>query len=194
MSKNAYIKANALEKTFDGEKVTDGLGFCFDEPGIYIVEGESGSGKTTLIRLLAGLITPDGGSVEACGKIGVVFQEPRLFENVTLLENVRLVADKNTGEPFGAPEDLLRAVGLGDDLGKTAAESSGGMCQRTSICRALYYAPEILLCDEPFSAIDDANAALAVSLLEKFAETGILVVATHGGKAPFKNIKKVINL
>ncbi|MCR5056313.1 MAG: ATP-binding cassette domain-containing protein [Clostridia bacterium] len=194
MPETAYIKVNGLSKSFDGENVISGLNFTFDDPGIYVIEGESGSGKTTLLRMIAGLTAPDGGSIETRGRIGVVFQEPRLFENVSLLENVKLVADKNSGEPFGTPEELLTAVGLGDSLGKTAAESSGGMCQRTSICRAIYFAPDILLCDEPFSAIDDANASLSAALLERFSETGILIIATHGGKSPFKTAKAVIVL
>lgn len=193
MTDSPYIKANSITKAFGGETVLEDLSFEFNEPGIYIVEGDSGTGKTTLLRIIAGLETCDKGTVEKRGRIGYVFQEPRLFENVTLLENVRLVGEKkNSGGP-GAGE-LLEAVGLGDAKQKTAAESSGGMRQRASICRAIYYRPDILLCDEPFSAVDETNAKLAADLISRFAETGICIVATHGGETPFERLRSVISL
>lgn len=191
MSENRFVKALNMTKSFDGVTVIDDLSFEFDEPGIYLVQGDSGKGKTTLLRILAGLDKCDSGEVTVNGKTGVVFQEPRLFDNVSLLENVKLVSD---GTSAGDPMALLSAVGLGDDAGKTAAESSGGMCQRAAICRALYYGPDVLLCDEPFSAIDDNNTRLAAALLEQFALTGICIVATHGGDVPFDHVKAILTL
>ena len=190
-----FVKAGAAGKSFDGEKVLEGITFDFGEPGIYIVEGSSGSGKTTLLRIIAGLEHCDEGSVETNGKIGFVFQEPRLFENVSLLDNVKLAAGRKAQEVQNTdPAELLAAVGLSGSVEKLARESSGGMQQRAAICRALYFAPDILLCDEPFSAIDNANTILAAGLLDRFSEKGICIVATHGENLPFAKVKARISL
>ncbi len=191
MSDISYIKANSLNKAFGGETVIRDLSFEFSTPGIYVIEGDSGSGKTTLLRMIAGLETPDSGSLETAGRIGFVFQEPRLFDNVSLLENVKLVSSLKDS---AAPLKLLEELGLGDSATKKAREASGGMRQRTAVARAVYYAPDILLCDEPFSAVDDANMALAAKMLERFSQKGILVIATHGGALPFEKISATLRI
>ena len=190
-----FVKVVSLGKSFEGQRVLENLSFEFTDPGIRVIEGKSGSGKTTLLRILAGLETCDEGRAEVRGKTGFVFQEPRLFENLSLLENVKIAANgRYHVPPAYTPEELLNRVGLGDSMAKLARESSGGMRQRTAICRALYFNPDVLLCDEPFSSVDEANGILAAELISEFAENRICLIATHGENLPFGDVKKRIIL
>jgi len=165
--------------------------------------GPSGCGKTTLLRLVAGLETPDGGTIEVGGRapakaaedkmLGFVPQTPALLPwlsvlgNVTLPAKINKRADRRAGRtpPPDARrseiEALLRRVGLGDALHKLPAQLSGGMRQRTAIVRAFGLRPAVLLMDEPFSALDEfTREALQEELLDLWGELGATVLfVTH---------------
>ena len=129
------------------------------------IVGPSGCGKSTLLRLIAGLIGPSSGKVTIDGAaidgprrdVGVVFQAPTLLPWANVLDNVlfplKILHRLAPGSPAKGRE-LLRLVGLSDFERKMPSELSGGMQQRTSICRALITDPDILLMDEPFGALD----------------------------------------
>jgi NitT/TauT family transport system ATP-binding protein len=130
------------------------------------VLGPSGCGKSTLLRLIAGLIRPTRGRVEIYGipvteprdEIGIVFQRPTLLPWFDVLGNVtfpmRHKYGRVTAEERNRAEELLALVGLTDFFNKRIDELSGGMQQRVAIARALLLDPDILLMDEPFSALD----------------------------------------
>jgi NitT/TauT family transport system ATP-binding protein len=127
--------------------------------------GPSGCGKSTLLMIAAGLLAPSGGSVSIEGQIvdrprtdiGIVFQSPVLLEWRTAFANVMLQAEARRMDRNLASRrarELLASVGLAGFEDKYPHELSGGMRQRVSICRALIHAPEYLLMDEPFGALD----------------------------------------
>jgi NitT/TauT family transport system ATP-binding protein len=130
------------------------------------VVGPSGCGKSTLLRLIAGLIRPTRGRVEIYGmpvteprdEIGIVFQRPTLLAWFDVLGNVtfpmRHKYGRVTAEERRRAHELLALVGLADFATKRIDELSGGMQQRVAIARALLLDPDILLMDEPFSALD----------------------------------------
>ena len=136
------------------------------------IVGFSGSGKTTLINLLAGLADPDGGEVLKGGRPvrgpgpdrGVVFQSYSLMPWLTVIENVALAVDSVFGDRPG-PERRARVdryvamVGLADARDKRPAQLSGGMRQRVAVARALAANPDVLLLDEPLSALDALTRA-----------------------------------
>ncbi|HET7298594.1 MAG TPA: ABC transporter ATP-binding protein [Burkholderiales bacterium] len=134
------------------------------------VVGPSGCGKSSLMKLISGLHAPASGSLTFEGKpvtgplksVGMAFQNSNLLPWRTALENVLLPLE--IVEPYrsnfdrrkfsGKAKELLHSVGLAEFTEKHPWELSGGMQQRTSICRALIHEPEILLLDEPFAALD----------------------------------------
>lgn len=147
--------------------VLDRITETFAPGAITSVIGESGCGKTTLLRILAGLIAPTSGAVtytadgqSVVPRVGVVFQEPRLFPWLTVFENVELAVRHDTPavrkQKVGA---VLERVGLAERAAGLPAVLSGGMAQRVGIARALVAEPDLLLLDEPFSALDALTRA-----------------------------------
>lgn len=128
--------------------------------------GPSGCGKSTLLRMIAGLITPSAGRCEIYGwpvrqprdEVGLVFQRPTLLPWLTISGNVLFPARHRHGRVSSRDreraEQVIRMVGLEDFRNAYPHELSGGMQQRAGIARALFDDPEILLMDEPFSALD----------------------------------------
>jgi NitT/TauT family transport system ATP-binding protein len=152
----------------DGSEVValDDTSFSIDRHEFIAVIGPSGCGKSTLLRILAGLIRPTSGQVSIYGKkldgprdeIGIVFQKPTLLPWLTIRDNLTFPMKHKYGrvtpQERERGEELLELVGLKEFGGKRPDELSGGMQQRAGIARALLHDPEILLMDEPFSALD----------------------------------------
>ncbi|MGW7069019.1 ABC transporter ATP-binding protein [Streptomyces sp. NPDC054855] len=128
------------------------------ETGEFVVlVGPSGCGKTTLLRLVAGFERPATGTVQVRRKVGVVFQQPRLFPWRTVGGNLSFALARHgvvRGERGCRVQELLSLVGLPGMAGRRTWELSGGQQQRVAIARALATQPQILLMDEPFAALD----------------------------------------
>ena len=151
------------------------------DPGERIaVMGPSGCGKTSLLRMIAGLQSPDSGTVElAARRLSFVFQEPRLLPWLIAEENVRLVLpDAHQSEDAAA---WLSHFGLSDAAGKLPAELSGGMQQLVSLARALVCASDLLLLDEPFKALDATAKQNAISAVSGGTDAAIILV-THDAR------------
>jgi NitT/TauT family transport system ATP-binding protein len=186
----------AFPKPGGGELlVLDGINFSLVQGEIVGLLGRSGSGKSTLLRLIAGLARPNGGNVMYLGRpvegpadgISMVFQSFALFPWLTVLENVELGLEALKLPPKEISSRALAAIDLIGLDGYESAyprELSGGMRQRVGFARALVVHPNILLMDEPFSALDVLTAEnLRTDLLELWSEgrlpiKGILLV-TH---------------
>jgi NitT/TauT family transport system ATP-binding protein len=157
------------------------------------VLGPSGCGKSTLLRMVAGLLKPSAGQVEVFGMpvsgprddIGIVFQKPTLLPWATVEENVLFPVRHKTGHVTPRDreraEELLAMVGLQGFNKRLPDELSGGMQQRVGIARALHMDPDILLMDEPFSALDAlTREVMGFDLLRIFsARPKTVVFITH---------------
>ena len=152
----------------------------FAAGGFHVLLGPNGAGKSTLMRVLAGLVTPTGGTVEVLGsdphsvrsRMAYMSHAPMLYEELSAMENLRyfsrLQQPGATCDCSGSPEMALRAVGLDPMLTRPVSQFSQGMRQRVSMARALVGDPELLLLDEPFSNMDVGGARELVSLLLDF--------------------------
>jgi NitT/TauT family transport system ATP-binding protein len=156
------------------------------------VVGPSGCGKSTLLKLVGGLIPPTAGEVRIAGKpvteppddVGIVFQNPVLLAWRTVLRNVMMpveVRGLDRASHLARAKALLKTAGLSDFEQKYPWQLSGGMQQRTSICRALVHDPKIVLMDEPFGALDAmTRERMNLELQRIHGETGkTVLLITH---------------
>jgi sulfonate transport system ATP-binding protein len=146
-----------------GRLVLDGVDLAVDEHAAVALVGTSGCGKTTLLRIICGLEQATDGRLTLGGHavrgprrdVGIVFQEPRLMPWFNVRENIRLaLLDFPAASQEATISGLLRDVGLSDFADALPRELSGGMAQRVAIARALARKPQVLLLDEPLSALD----------------------------------------
>ena len=144
--------------TVRGEVVAaKGLSFSVDEGEFVAIIGPSGCGKTTLLSLAAGLLKPSAGSIERRGSYGYMLQKDELFSWRTIEKNIFLpleIRKQNTPRARKRALGLAEKYGLKDFLKSYPAQLSGGMRQRAALIRTLATDPDVLLLDEPFSALD----------------------------------------
>jgi len=189
-------------KSFDATEVLRGVSFALAKGETLVIMGGSGSGKTVMLRLVAGLIRPDAGTIRVFGqpiehlseeallpirrRMGYVFQAAALFDSLSVRENVAYPLREHTrcheGEVEARVVRNLRLVGLGPEvLSLLPSELSGGMKKRVGIARALSVEPEVLLFDEPTAGLDPTNARLVAELIQELhggvCDTAIVV--TH---------------
>jgi len=186
----APVVASDLTKRYDDTLVFDGLDLRVDPGEVCCLLGPSGCGKTTLLHLLAGLEDPTDGRVDIDGEAvtgpdyrwGVVFQDPLLYPWLSVRENVEIGPRLRGEEPDSdRVDDLLDLVGLDGVADADTSDLSGGMAQRASLARTLANEPEVLLLDEPFSALDQlTKTELQDELLRIVDELGVTAVfVTH---------------
>lgn len=172
------ICLDRVSKSYGERSVLRDISFTFDGPGILAVTGANGSGKTTLLRLLAGLETPDSGEIRMpnIDRISYVFQDYRLVPALSALKNIELVLDSaNRAEG----QKWLHAVGLSEQADVSPSLLSGGMQQRLAIARALAYGGDLLLLDEPFSALDGEWKQRMMETVAQYAASHPVVLVSH---------------
>ena len=199
MNDNVLFEIKGLQKKFGELTVFDGLDETISKGDVVVIIGPSGGGKSTFIRCLnlleqptAGTILFEGQDITAKGfdvnrhrqKVGMVFQQFNLFNNLTVLENITISQIKVKGlsqaESEAKAMTLLKRVGLDDKAGSYPSQLSGGQKQRIAIVRALAMEPDVLLIDEPTSALDPEMVGEVLQVISDLAKDGItMVVVTH---------------
>ncbi|MBM3219091.1 MAG: ATP-binding cassette domain-containing protein [Candidatus Rokubacteria bacterium] len=196
------VEAKDVRKSFETLAVLKGVSFRLDKGETLVVMGGSGSGKTVLLRIIDGLLRPDGGAVmlfdqhierlseEAMlpvrRRLGYVFQGAALFDSLTVEENVafplREHTDLSAREIHERVIHFLSLVGLDEKvLPQLPAELSGGMRKRVGIARALIGQPDVLLFDEPTAGLDPTNSKLVGELISELGSEvcDTAIVVTH---------------
>ena len=177
------IRGRAIEKRYGRKRVLTGVDVAVPVGGFALVTGPNGSGKTTLLRMVAGLAAPSRGDLVVGAdrsQVGYLAHEPLVYRELTALENLDLF-----GRLYRVPERrerigmLLERFGLWDARSERVSAYSRGMTQRLALCRVLLHEPDLLVLDEPYSALDEDGAALLDRELDALAGARTLVVATH---------------
>ena len=203
-----WIKIEGITKVFDGVKALDNINFTVDKGEFLSILGPSGCGKTTLLRILIGIEVADEGKIfihdeditnlnPSKRHMGIVFQNYALFPNMTVLQNVEYALKINKETKANAREkamEILEKVGLKDHLNKKPHEMSGGQQQRVAIARTLALNPDVILFDEPMSALDaDNRLTLRREFKEIQRQFGItMIYITHDQEEAFSLSDRVM--
>jgi phospholipid/cholesterol/gamma-HCH transport system ATP-binding protein len=201
---DAHVVFSEVCMAFGGRQVFRQLSCRFPRGKISVILGGSGLGKSTLLRLIGGLVHPQGGRIIVDGdditrlserqmyavrqKLGMMFQGGALLDSLTIFDNLAFPLREHTrlsaAEIAAAVHERLQAVGLSDVDALLPGQLSGGMIKRVALARAIMMNPVILLCDEPFSGLDPISSrrieALLVGINRQFGVT-MVVVSHHIG-------------
>lgn len=193
MSVDRVIDVKGLTKRFGDKLVVDHFDIAVPKGAIYGFLGPNGSGKTTTIRMLCGLLVPDGGEGQCLGfdirreagkikaEVGYMTQKFSLYEDLTIRENLDFVArmygvKDRKGRVAGALADL----GLADRAGQLAGTLSGGWKQRLALAACLIHDPKLLLLDEPTAGVDPKARRDFWDEIRRLSKAGVTVlVSTH---------------
>ncbi len=197
--KDELLVVEHLNKSFHRLQVLSDISTVFRRNEVVSIIGPSGGGKSTFLRCLNLLETPTSGKilfngVDICDKkqdldrhrqkIGMVFQQFNLFNNMNVMNNLTVAPIKIKGVEKETAEakavELLERVGLADRTDAYPSQLSGGQKQRIAIVRALMMEPEVMLFDEPTSALDPEMIGEVLDVMKRLAETGMtMIVVTH---------------
>ena len=191
------IDVKGLKKNYGGLQVLKGVDLTIDKGDCVVLVGPSGCGKSTFLRCLNRLEEPDGGKVIFNGKavtdhdidhvrqkMGMVFQHFNLFPHLTVKKNITLAPVKlglmKQAEADAKAMELLERIGLADKADTYPNMLSGGQKQRIAIVRALAMNPDVLLFDEPTSALAPEMVGEVLELMKELARSGMtMVCVTH---------------
>ena len=212
------LEINNLSKIYgEGEnkvKALDNVSLSIEQGEVVLIVGSSGSGKSTLLNMIGLLDQPTNGKIFIDGtntttlddneissfrnkKLGFIFQFSNLLTDLSVLENVLLPREiegtNNTAEKDA--RDLLKTVGLEDQMYKRANKISGGQAQRVAIARGLINKPSIVLADEPTGNLDSVSSGKIVQLMKSMAKklNQTFIIVTHE-KEIFGDVDRVITI
>lgn len=187
------VRAVQIEKWLGQTRVLAGVSLELPAGGGLAILGPNGAGKSTLLKVLAGLMAPSAGRIEWWGlpsarhgpglrrRLGVVLQEPMLYPELTPLEHLALSARLyGLSDPADRIREMLEWAGLQAYARRRVGRLSRGMQQRLALARAFLHQPDVLLLDEPATALDEeARAALVARVAEVRAAGAALLLVTH---------------
>jgi ABC-2 type transport system ATP-binding protein len=192
MSGSAALVVRGLSKSF-GRKIIAGLDLTIEPGEFYALLGPNGAGKTTTLRMIAGLMRPDSGTISVFGRdvltdplaaksiMAWLPDEPLLYDRLSPMEYLEFVAGLWRVEPALAKaraEELLETLGLWAHRHERCEGFSRGMKQKTVLAGALIHNPRFLLLDEPFTGLDAASARLVKEMLQTRAAAGAAIILT----------------
>ena len=194
------VAVEKVYKSFAGHNVLNGISLRVNQGETLAVLGRSGTGKSVLLRLIIGLDTPDSGTIRIHGqtiaglaidpmgeirkKMGFLFQQAALYDSLTVQQNVAFPLehhrrDMPKSERADRVRQLLAEVGMDSDIDKMPSDISGGMQKRVGLARALALEPEILLLDEPASALDPISTQRIEELIAELKADYCIAMVTH---------------
>ena len=191
------LEARGVSKRYGARHAVREVSLAARAGELVAIIGPNGAGKTTLLSILAGETRPDGGTVSRPpAEIGWVPQQPALYGRLTVAENLRLFARlERCADVAAAVERMLAQTGLGDRAGDRVETLSGGNRQRVNVAIGLLSAPEVLLLDEPSTALDPGQRERLWEFLRGLVEGGTAIVySTHNVQEAERHAHRVVVL
>jgi len=189
------VAIRGLNKSFGQTRAVCNLSMDIPRGSMFGFVGPNGAGKTTALSMMTGLLKPDSGQIWITGlnvwenlpavkaRIGVLPDRLRLFDRLSgqeLLTYTGLLRGMDKATVAERSQDLLRALGLADDARKAVADYSAGMTKKIGLACAVIHAPDLLVLDEPFEAIDPVSARVIADILAGFTrDGGTVILSSH---------------
>ena len=188
------IKVKNVSKHFANETAIDYSDITFEKGKSYMLLGASGCGKSTLLNMIAGILSPESGTIEIAGedmtkksqkekdkfriqKIGYIFQDFKLIPEMTVMDNIAILRLEKVD--ISDTDKILDALGILDKKNKKVKHLSGGEKQRVAIARAIVKKPEIILADEPTGNLNFAIGEAVIKQLIEVSKGKTLIAVTH---------------
>jgi ABC-type sugar transport system ATPase subunit len=191
------LRIESVSKTFPGVRALDGVSFDVEAGSVHAIVGENGAGKSTLMQIVAGVLRPDGGSLEFGGEtlhlrstrdaaergIAIVFQELNLAPNMTVAENIGLGIEPSTLRIFVNRSELrarasaiLDQLGIRLDLDARVGDLTIAQQQLIEICKSLVQTPRLLILDEPTSSLSESETILLFRVIANLKAAGVTML------------------
>ena len=188
------IKVKNVSKHFANETAIDYSDITFEKGKSYMLLGASGCGKSTLLNMIAGILSPESGTIEISGedmtkksqkekdkfriqKIGYIFQDFKLIPEMTVLDNIAILRLEKVD--ISDADKVLDSLGILEKKNKKVKHLSGGEKQRVAIARAIVKKPDIILADEPTGNLNFAIGEAVIKQLIEVSEGKTLIAVTH---------------
>ena len=188
------IKITNLSKHFQNETAIDYSDLVFEDGKSYMLLGASGCGKSTLLNMIAGILSPESGTIEIAGeemssksqkekdkfrinKIGYIFQDFKLIPEMSVIDNINILRLEKVDT--SAADEVLGSLGILDKKHKKVKNLSGGERQRVAIARAIVKKPDIILADEPTGNLNFAIGEAVIKQLIEISKGKTLIAVTH---------------
>ena len=188
------ISVKNVSKTFKNETAIDYKNITFESGKSYILLGASGCGKSTLLNMIAGILSPEKGTIEIDGvdmtkatqkekdlfrikNIGYIFQDFKLITDMTVMDNISIL--KLEGVDTSKAEEVLKSLEMYEKRNKKVKHLSGGEKQRVAIARAIVKSPAIILADEPTGNLNFAIGEAVIKQLTEISKGKTLIAVTH---------------
>ncbi len=188
------IRITNVSKQFSNETAIHYRDLQFEDGKSYMLLGASGCGKSTLLNMVAGILSPESGSIEINGeemtqksqkekdkfriqKIGYIFQDFKLITEMTVMDNIHILRLENVDTSNAS--DILRQLGMEDKKNKKVKHLSGGEKQRVAIARAIVKMPDIILADEPTGNLNFEIGEAVIRQLLEVSQGKTLIAVTH---------------
>ena len=206
MTAELALATRALTKSYGSRRALDGLDLTVPTGVVYGFLGPNGAGKTTTMRLLTGLLRPDGGTIEMLGRpfsrsdrhrlfdVGALVESPSFYPYLSGKENLRALASAGPRTPRGRIDEVLEIVGLRDRASDKVSRYSLGMKQRLGIAGALLGDPRLLLLDEPANGLDPAGIVAMRETLRHLAAIGKTVFVSSHLLAEVQQLADVVGI
>lgn len=188
------IKITDVSKQFPNETAIDYNDITFEKGKSYMLLGASGCGKSTLLNMIAGILSPEKGTIEIAGedmtkksqkqkdkfrieKIGYIFQDFKLIDEMTVIDNIGIL--KLEKVDISDVDNVLESLEILDKKNKKVKNLSGGEKQRVAIARAIVKKPEIILADEPTGNLNFSIGEAVINQLVEISKGKTLIAVTH---------------
>lgn len=170
------IVLDNISKKYDSSYVLDSFSYTFEDGKCYLIKGDSGKGKTTLINLILGLTKPTSGTICGQNRYSVVFQEDRLLEDFSVIDNLRFV---NKELDIATISSCISMIIPGCDITKPISSFSGGMKRRVAIARAMLCDSDVVIMDEPFTGLDKVSIEGCLEFINRHQNGRTLIITSH---------------